>query len=249
VVSTTHSADFISLDDLESIRIVRKHANPNGVPHRRVSFVTLTKIAEAFAALPGGEKPTAATLQKNLHALDAALREAFFATAIVLTEGVSDVGMLTAEAERAGVDLEAGGIVMSSTFGKGQLPLALIILDLLEIKNYAVFDGDTSAELSQNKRVLKALGAAPADIPKVGTPPTFVGDRYTVLTPKIEHVVREEFGAAPFDNAVAEAQAFFGKADPMKNPVAARSVVEALFALGLQSRTLTNIVERISALS
>jgi putative ATP-dependent endonuclease of OLD family len=249
VVSTTHSADFISLDDLESIRIVRKHANPHGVPHRRVSSVTLTEVAEALSLLPGGDRPTAATLQKNLHALDAALREAFFASAIVLTEGVSDVGMLSAEAERAGVDLEARGIVMSSTYWKGQLPLALTILELLKIKNYAIFDGDTSGELAENKRVLEALGTASTHIPKVGTLPTFVGDRYSVLTPKIEHVVLEEFGAAPFANAVAEARAFFGKADPMKNPVAARSVIQALFALGLRSHTLTNIVERLSALS
>jgi putative ATP-dependent endonuclease of OLD family len=248
VLCTTHSPDFVSLDDLESIRIVRKGvAIDGGVPPRRVTSIAIPDLLAAFAKLGGSRPLTEPKLRKNLHTLDGSLREAFFAEVIVLTEGVSDVGVLAAVTEYAGLDLEARGVVVSSTAGKGQLPLAITILTLVEIEHYVIFDSDTSAQLADNQRILRALGVPQADIPKAGTLSTTVSSRYAVLRPKMEAVLSAEFGATEFEAAAREAKEFFGLDDlVMKNPEAARYIVSALLHKGLTSRTLQQIIDALS---
>lgn len=250
VVSTTHSPSFVSLEDIESIRIVRKEMNEGRVPVRRISAVTLAEIADEFARVTGDARITESWLLKNLHALDDALREAFFSSAIVLTEGVSDIGILSAEAERSGVDLEASGIVMASIDGKGQIPLAVTILKMLGIKHYVVFDADGPAQLGENQRVLRSLGVPEADITRMGTPETSINAAYSILKPKIEAIVLADVGPAAYNKAVADAAALFGrnKDDVMKNPACAKSVMESLHEQGLKSENLSKILVRLAAL-
>ena len=250
VVTTTHSPSFISLEEIESIRIVRKQPTEGHVPPRRISSVTLAEVATEYARIVGNERFSEAWLLKNLHALDAALREAFFASAIVLTEGVSDIGILSAEAKRADVDLEARGIVMAALDGKGQIPLAVTILKMLGIRYYVVFDADGPGQLDENQRVLRTLGVAEADIPKMGSLQTRIHDDYAVLNPNIEEVVNAEFGTVVVKEAVGEAALVFGKKekDVMKNPASAKFVMTTLHERGLVSDTLSQIVSRLSRL-
>ena len=250
VVSTTHSPNFVSLDDIESTRIVRKQVEPKSVPRRLISSITLKQIVEEYARVTKDEGVTQEWVLKNLHALDDALREAFFAKAIVLTEGVSDIGITLAEADRSGIDLEADGVVMASCDGKGQLPLAVTILRMLGIRHYVIFDADGPAQIAENQRVLRALGAADADIPLMGTPETSVNAGYAILKPKIELVVQADVGVVEYTKAVREAASVFRKssADVMKNPAAAKSVMASLHNQGLFSATLRDIVSRLAAL-
>ena len=249
VVASTHSANFVSLDDLESIRIVSKETVQGDVPVRRIASITIAQIAKTISAETGKEY-TEADIRKNLHVLDAPLREAFFASAIVLTEGPSDVGVLTAVSEHLKIDLEAKDIVMAAMGGKGLIPLAIVVLSLLGIRKFIVFDGDEAAQLAESQRILRLLGAVEKDIPKTGSPPTTLRDTYAMLHKEMEDVLKADFGDTAYRDAVAEAAVLFGRkaADVMKNPAAAKHVVESLQAHGLKSDTLEAIVAKISAL-
>ncbi len=249
IVSTTHSPDFVSMDDLETIRIVRKEGDGVGVPRRHIGSITINDVLQAFAERTG-ELLTEPELRRGLHVLGGALREALFASAVVLTEGVGDVGVLSAESQHRGVDLEAKGVVMAPLGGKGLLPLAIVILSLLGIRHYIVFDADDAARLPENQRLLRLLNAAPADVPVVGAPPTAVRDNYAVLHPEIEDVLKRDFGQRPYEDCIARAATLFGKRpkEVMKNPAAAAHVIDLLHERGLRSQTLEEIIDKLSRL-
>jgi energy-coupling factor transporter ATP-binding protein EcfA2 len=250
VVSSTHSPNFVSLDDLESIRIVRKLPDPPNPPRRVVTSTDQKAVADGYAIALGRASSGTGLMPRNLHALDSALREAFFARAIVLTEGVSDIGILAAEARRTGQDFEANGIVLASTGGKGQLPLAIVILKLLKIQSYIIFDWDAERQIAESQRLLRILGVDEAAIPAIGAPAELITASYAVMTPKIERVVQREVGAANFQAAIEEAASIFGIADDvMKNPASAAYVMESLFESGHLSPTVSRVVDAISRIS
>jgi putative ATP-dependent endonuclease of OLD family len=248
IVSTTHSPHFVSIDDLESIRIVRKEPVKKGVPRRFITSVTFEQICTKYAAATGRAEFTIQELKKNLHVLDPVLREAFFANAIVVVEGVGDVGVLTAVGTSLNVDLEAGGIVLTELSGKGQLPIAITVLELLGIKHYIVFDSDSANDLTVNQTILGLLNAAAADVPALGMPPTAVRASYAVLTPKLEAVMQADFGAELFGECVLETAKTFQRkeVDVMKNPVTAAYAIELMHGKGARSATLDKIVENVA---
>lgn len=250
VVATTHSADFVSLDDIDSIRIVRKEPTRQGAPERRVNALTLEQLVDALNSGDASRHYSVADIRKNLHVLDAPLREAFFSSAIVLTEGHSDVGVLAAASEHLGFDLEAKDIVVTSTGGKGHLHIAIVMLSLLGIRKYVVFDADEPAQLSENQRILRLLGVARKDIPTSGSLPTAVRDSYAILHKEMEDVLKSEFGVQAYEECLNEAAATFSKPTDkvMKNPAAARFVVSLLYSRNLKSPTLDAIVRHLAAL-
>ena len=251
IVSSTHSPNFVSLDDLDSVRVVsKKYSGPGNVPVRDISALSLPEIREKYALATGNTSLTETDIRKNLHVLNAPLREAFFASAIVLTEGVSDIGVLEAVSDHMGVDVEAKGIVLASMGGKGLIPLAIVILKSMGIRNYIIFDSDSAAQLADNQLILRLVGAPPADIPQAGELKTTIRDSYAVLHTEMEDVLKRDFGEANYNQCVAETAALFGKKPDqvMKNPAAARYVIDLLHARGLTSPTLESIISKISAL-
>ncbi len=249
ILSTTHSPNFVSVENLESIRIVRKEP-ASGIPIRRINALTLSLICEEYAKVTEKEPLTEAELRRTLHVLDQPLREAFFASSVVLTEGVGDVGVLAAECAHLGHDLEAKGIVVTSISGKGLIPIAIVILSLLGIQHYVVFDSDSDEQLRENQEILRLLNAAPDDIPSLGSPATAVRNNYAVLNQKMETVVSEEFGDAVVRKCVAKTAEIYNRkhGDVMKNPVTAAHVITLLHEQGKRSKTLEAIVSKLSEL-
>lgn len=246
VLATTHSPNFVSLENIQDARVVRKTTAGDGLPTRSIANVSVASICSTYRQLTG-EDLSEADVRRNLHVLDP-LKEALFATAAVLTEGVSDVGVLTTACQRAGFDYEARGIIFASLGGKGLLGLAIVILRLLGIPHYVVFDGDTADNLAENQRLLRLVDAA--DIPLVGTLATGAFERHAVLQPDLERVLTREFGESAYKRAIAEAAKLFGmRANRVtKNPTAYAYVVETLFDRGLTSNTLNEIVQRFQLL-
>ncbi|MGI8961818.1 MAG: TOPRIM nucleotidyl transferase/hydrolase domain-containing protein [Bryobacteraceae bacterium] len=211
----------------------------------------LEELAIAYAKAIGKQPLSEPELRKRLHALDAPLREAFFTSALVLTEGVSDIGVLAAEAEKADIDLEALGIVAAPFDGKGQLPLAVTILSLLGIAHFAIFDSDGPQQAQDNRDLLSALRADPSDIPDSGVPETMVRANYAVLNRNLEFILARDFGEADYTECVRAAGLMYGSNidKVMKNPVSAQAVIRLLHQRGKSSATLENIVKSISALT
>jgi putative ATP-dependent endonuclease of the OLD family len=247
VLVTTHSPDFISLDGIEAIRILRRVPVPSGVPARKISSLSLDEISRRYSEVI--EKPVdAQKLFRQLHVVDGIVREAFFANAVVLVEGSGDHGLLAAQCAVEGIDLEGKGLVVIACDGKTNMPLPICVLRLLGIKYYAVFDSDREAH--QNRPLLKALGIADKRIPKDGAPQTVVEDTYAIFKPRVEDVVRAAVGAEAFDEATTRIAEEFGRTpeQTLKNPVTAERVLARLREGGRVCGTLHEIAIRIAAL-
>jgi energy-coupling factor transporter ATP-binding protein EcfA2 len=248
VLVTTHSPDFISLDGIDAIRIIRREPGKTGaVPARRVSMLSLDEIAERYAKVTE-RAVDEQHLFRQLHVVDNIMREAFFANSVVLVEGVGDHGLLSAECAVEKIDLEGKGIVILACGGKSNMPLPICILDLLGIRYYAVFDSDRDPQ--QNRALLKALGIADKKISQTGTLATGVFERYAVLNPKIETVVRDAVGAKAFEEVSALVAEEFGRTSEqvLKNPITAERVLTLLRDRKLACPTLHDIAAKIAGL-
>lgn len=247
VLVTTHSPDFISLEGIDSIRILRREPAAKGVPARKLSSVSLAQIAERYSEVL--ERPVdMPQLLRQLHVVDNVMREAFFAYAVVLVEGDGDRGLIAAQCAIDGLDLEGKGIVIIACGGKSTLPLPTCILRMLGINHYVIFDSDRDPV--QNKPLLKALGVPDKAMPKTGTPATAVSKTYAVLSPKIEDVVKGSVGASAFDSATVAVADEYGRTpeQTLKNPVTAERVLARLREAERECKTLHEVVSRIAAL-
>lgn len=247
VLVTTHSPDFISLDGIDSVRILRRELSKAGVPPRKVSAVTLNDIAHRYSEVV--EKAVdEQQLFRQLHIVDNIMREAFFANAAVLVEGVGDHGLLSAQCRVEDIDLEGKGIVIVPCGGKSNMALPICILWLLGIRHFAVFDSDRDP--GQNRPLLRSLGVANKDIPKTGTPDTGVFGSYAAFKPNVETVVRDSVGKAAFDEATRLVADEFSREpeQTLKNPVTAERVLAILRDKGLVCEPLREIAARIATL-
>jgi predicted ATPase len=247
VLVTTHSPDFISLDGIDSIRILRREQAENAVPGRKLSSVSLDAIAERYSEV--ADKPIDQQyMLRQLHVVDNVMREAFFANAAVLVEGDGDRGLIAAQCALDGLDLEGKGIVIIACGGKSTMSLPICILRLLGIKHYAVFDSDRDP--TQNKPLLRALGLSDKSIAKTETPSTGAFNSFAVLQPKMEDVLKASVGEAAFNDATLAVGDEFGRApdQTLKNPVTAERVLARLRDAGRVCDTLYEIATRIASL-
>jgi putative ATP-dependent endonuclease of OLD family len=244
IVVTTHSPDFVSLSLLGDVRLVRR-VTREGITVREISSISVAEICKTYAEL-AGEPLAPAEVERNLHVLEP-LKEAFFATSVVLTEGPSDVGVLAAACQHEALDHESRGMVFAAMGGKGLLRQAIVIVRLLGLRAYVIFDGDTKERLPENQRLLRLLGARDEDIPRVGTPPEQVRPIYTMLQKDMETTLERDFGSAAYKQCVQETATMFGMAASRvsKNPVSMEYLVTALYGRGLSSVTLQSIVSHL----
>lgn len=177
VCYATHSPYFVSADRFDALRIFRRDERATG---RRGTAVTAARIDAVKDQLPESREPRT-YLRRTL---SEQFREAFFATGVLLAEGVTDAAIFDAATELLGDEpLNASGIVTTNVGGKSSQPVALAILRALGIPTYCVFDGDAdatdgtkcdacgrvktdrqSAKVA-NQRILRALRAEESDFP------------------------------------------------------------------------------------
>ena len=102
-------------------------------------------------------------------ALAANLREAIFAQGVLLCEGPSDAAVLEGIADLQG-GLDRDGVAIAACGGKGNVSIAIAILQQLKIPFFALFDGDAegenSSEAERNQRLLSLCNEEPTDWPE-----------------------------------------------------------------------------------
>jgi putative ATP-dependent endonuclease of the OLD family len=138
VCYATHSPYFVTPSEFASVRICRRATHPDG-ESASPTTITAADMSKVSALLPDGDK-------KKVHrrlssTLRSSFREAFFARAVLLVEGDTDVAVFTHAAHLMGIDLNSHGVV-STSVGKSVVPVAQAILTSLDIPTYVVFDGD-----------------------------------------------------------------------------------------------------------
>ena len=125
---------------------------------------------EAIAAAVADSGYDTDTGSRVKRALAESLREAIFARVVILCEGSSDEGLLTAIGDLQG-GLDRDGVAIAQTNDtKSALIIAVAILRQLKIPFLALFDADCGGELAseaeRNRQILAVCGEAPQEWPE-----------------------------------------------------------------------------------
>lgn len=201
VCYATHSPYFVVPDDFASVRVCRRTPDPSGTS----AAPTTITAADAGAVAARLAEDQRENFERRLRrTLRPSFREAFFARAVLLVEGETDVAAFTQAGRMCGIDLSSHGIVVSGVT-KSVLPLAIAILESLEIPTYVVFDGDHHQDSAQlcvmcgrggrdtsndgivNQRILQTVGAPIEEFPA-----TQHHDRWACFSVDLEHFLTEE---------------------------------------------------------
>jgi len=251
VLYATHSPYFISVDAVESLRLLRVASGPQGLPETSISSVDLATAATELWAAYGsaGACWTAVSLRPRLRPMvETPVSEGFFAHAVVLLEGDEDRAVLAAAAAERDLDLAERGIALLTVGGKGNLDRAIVLFRQLGIPTYALFDADRrrggDGNARSNRALLRLLGRPPEDFPDTQVHATFACFEETLLG-----TVRSELGAQTVDAALNLACGLFGfTPDGRKNSVVLRAALHELAGQGLTSSTLSALMDQVAAL-
>jgi hypothetical protein len=251
VIYATHSPFFVSLDNVESLRLFRL-SSENGPPSTEIAQVDLAAVAHALWEASGSHGPpfTPETMKARLRLLtESPVSEGFFARAVVLVEGDEDWPIIKATAAEQGVDLDQMGIVVLPVDGKSNLDRPYLVFKQLGIPVFVIFDGDANKgrdrrDTDSNKRLLTLLASEAMDLPE-----TQVQATWACFKNDIKTTLREEIGASEFDTALREARGELGfTRGGEKNPIVLAVVLAKLRAAGHASETLSKVVTKIKAL-
>ncbi len=201
VAYATHSPYFIAPADFASVRICRRDPHPDGETAASTTIMA-ADVDRVESFMPAGdrkqvERRLASTLQR------AGFPEAFFARAVLLVEGPTDIAVFSEVARMANQDLASNGVVVTGV-SKSVIPVAHAILTSLGVPTYVVFDGDrTNASTepcehcgrggrddknhaAQNRKILELVGAQQVDFPE-----TQCHDRWACFAVDLEDYLRE----------------------------------------------------------
>lgn len=177
IAYSTHSEHFVKPALFEDLRVVRREGGSD-------TSVIAADPAAIEAAL---EKVGLADQETQVrNTLSVSLSQAVFAKRVVLCEGRTDAVLLEALAS-LDHSFEQDGIAVAECHGKSIIPIALAILNGLDIPCFVLFDADrqvkkrleesekgTQAErdaklmeiATKNRRLLELCGEAPEDWPE-----------------------------------------------------------------------------------
>lgn len=146
VALATHSPYFVDAGAFERIRRTSKEDTGYGVRTTKCHHATLEYVGQCLrnAGLdPDTDIEMArASLRRNLN-------EVLFARAVLLVEGPSDAAIMRGLAARSQT-FDAIGVACAATGGKTGMPVALAVLQALNIPAFVLFDGDASKKAHLN---------------------------------------------------------------------------------------------------
>jgi energy-coupling factor transporter ATP-binding protein EcfA2 len=142
IIVTTHSPYFVSGNNFESVRLVRREGESLCATIHQYSYV---ELAARFASVVGEPLKTQTAAAAKLHqALQPALNEMFFTQRLVLVEGLEDVAYIHAWLVLTGKwqSYRRSGAYIVPANGKSEMIRPAIIAQGLQIPVLAVFDAD-----------------------------------------------------------------------------------------------------------
>ena len=256
IVYGTHSPLFVGIDRIQQVRLLRKKDNGQGQPKvTNVIHTKLEDIADILWKACGCPQPewTAESLRSRLQAIMTPwMCEGFFAEVVVLVEGETDRAAILGTAYSSGVDLESMGISVIPCMGKCNLDRPFVIFQKLDIPTYVIWDGDEGGKdikeedaKKQNRYLLRLLGQQEEDWPCT------VDNGFACFKKKMDTTLYEEIGEDLFNDLMKRTQDEFGiirKDQALKNPHVIQRLIEGAKRKGKSSRTIENIIEKITGL-
>jgi len=251
VIVSTHSPLFVSGEGFENVRMVRKDAANRRSEVRHTAYVD---IAAGIAAATGELPITPSAVQAKINqSLQPSLNEMFFATRLILVEGLEDVAYITAYLNLLGKwdEYRRIGYHIVPVGGKSELLRPLIIAKHMRIPTFVVFDSDSEEQNrvyrekheKDNKALLALLGKAGEDpMPKA----SHWGTGFVMWHSEIGDIVRDEIGAADWQTFEAEADKQYGHAGNLKkNTLHIGASLAHAWAAGKKSASLERLCSEI----
>ena len=227
VAYSTHSPYFVSPALFKKLRLCRR--DERGGTDATAASPTVIEEAIAEAGYSGD------IAHRVAKALAESLREAIFASAVLLTEGPTDTAVLQGIADTQG-GLDADGVAVANCGSKHNMGIAVAILRQLGIPFFAFFDADAAGrrpdQAAENKRLLGLCGETEEDWPK-----REVRERSGNFEDKLETDLEELWPA--FTAACEEA----AEELKIKNAKDARVYREAVSRAGEPPEFLANVLD------
>jgi len=258
ILYTTHSTYFVDLGQFDQLRVIRKKKqDPTLPPCTKVTSYSLQSAADRMAAIT--DKPASQFTAQSFRAraypiMTQSVNEGFFADAVVLVEGLTEVATLYAVANRMGYDWFSSGIAVISLEGKTKIDRAAVVFSGLEIPTFIIFDGDcgdrgtgTNTEKNtkdQNRSLLRLCGA-----PDVDFPPTHVGDKHACFEDNFETYCRGVIGRDAYDRIrkyAANLHGFLKESDGVKNFDVVLDMVNKIYDSGLRLEFFETVVKQVN---
>jgi len=256
VIVCTHSPYFVSGEGFEDVRMVRKD-----LPHceTQVSHSSYADLVKDWAEVTGeNPRKPEGVLAKVHQELQPQLNEMFFASFLILVEGLEDVAYITTymhltdrweEYRRRGCHLVATG-------GKSHMIPAVLLAQRMNIPTYFVFDSDADKpdrsgsrqkHVRDNTALLRLAGVADPDpLPRA----TFWGTKAVMWSSEIGAVVESEVGEEAWLRCKEAADADYGQPGGLqKNSLGIATTLAYAWKDGKRSPSLERLCSEIIGLA
>lgn len=253
IIVTTHSPYFVTGENFESVRLVRRDEESNSASVRQYSFARFSKRhAEVFGE---GPKAETAALAKLHQTLQPALNEMFFTERLVLVEGQEDAAYIHSWLILNGKweEFRRSRCHIVPVNGKNELIRPGIIAKGLDIPVFAIADADNGKPID-NERANRALARVFGENEDELFPLAPQWNKRFVLWPAdfadtVERELVESLGAQGrqhFDDICARARAACGNADNLKkNPIYIGHLLDVALKEGGGSASLNRLCEEL----
>ncbi len=167
IIYTTHSPDFVSTEDFDSIGLVTKESN-EGTKVKRLSKADLVSFSKQTGV------PESKITEENITEFysttsNAKLNESFFAKKLLLVEGETEEICLPILFKIYGIDVNSNGISIIAVEGKNQIPKYWRIFKSFNIDIYTLFDSDNSnpEKVKSNENLAKCFNCTTSELTEV----------------------------------------------------------------------------------
>lgn len=250
ILIATHSPYFISGEEFEKVRLVRKIGGASvlsSTTHKEVSQVIASATGDAPIKPPG-------RLAKIHQALQPTLSEMFFSPKVVFTEGLEDVAYITTYLHLLDLwdEFRKLGCHMIPTHGKSEMIQPLAVTKSLEIPAFVVFDSDDDKrERNGSREKHRKDNTAILKLCDISTPDPFPSDtlwgEHVVMWPSdIAAVVKNDIGESNWATFSNEANRQYSNAgDLHKNALYIASVLKQAWKDEKRSQSLERVCRNI----
>jgi putative ATP-dependent endonuclease of the OLD family len=253
IILTTHSAYFVSGEEFEEIRLIRRDRK-SGKSY--VRFTDFERFAQRIAKSTG-KKPdkNPVARAKLLAALRPEPSELYFCQRLVLVEGIADRAYVSAALHLAGEwdTMRRAGLHILPTEGKSNILQLLIVAHELEIPCFIIFDADGNETHVDRRRLHevdnKALFAAIENDSDAFPETVLLGNNCAVWPTNIEDEVKRCFVPADWERIGNEARNTIdpGASGLKKNPMMIGEILSIAWAEAKKPDILVDLIARLKA--
>ena len=255
IIYTTHSPYFVDLERFDQLRVMRKNKEtPEEPPCTGVFSYSLQAAGEKLPEVTGrpSHEFTAASFSARAYpVMTQTVNEGFFADAVVLVEGATEVAALLTVSNLIGSDWLSKGVALIPVEGKSKMDRAAVVFKGLGIPTYILFDGDKNCKNAKersnrakiNRTLLQLCGAPEEDFPS-----SRAEEEYACFEETFEAYCRDEIGEKTYYELREKAAKEYGFqriTDGAKNFDVVVTLVNAIYEQGHKLALIENIIRHV----